>query len=284
MWLDDACRVTVSRDVVFDEAIFPGIAGMEDGSESPSATSAGSEGATDVVGGATGEALSQATVPTSFGTPESDDATDDENQGEGHGSPGGSDQVSSPRSSGNVSEGSLSKQTVGGGGYESDVCPDTETEPRRSSRQTAAPRGIWGKSWNSTNQSNFTQAMRHDNSVSIPQSYRQAMQSAEAAQWKSAMKDELKSHAEKQSWSLVKLPEGKRAIWNRWVFAVKNSADGKTVRHKARLCAKGFEQRQGVDYESTYAPVATLTTVRLLLSLAAKCKMSVHHLDVKTAC
>eukprot|EP00173_Palmaria_palmata_P004938 Plantae.Rhodophyta-Palmaria_palmata.ctg78.p3 GENE.Plantae.Rhodophyta-Palmaria_palmata.ctg78~~Plantae.Rhodophyta-Palmaria_palmata.ctg78.p3 ORF type:complete len:154 (+),score=36.07 Plantae.Rhodophyta-Palmaria_palmata.ctg78:633-1094(+) len=125
--------------------------------------------------------------------------------------------------------------------------------------------------------------MRHDNSVSIPQSYFQAMQSTEAAKWKSAMKVELKSHAEKQSWSLVKLPKGKRAIRNRWVFAVKKSSDGKTVRRKARLCANVFEQRHDVDYESTYAPVATLKAVRLLLSLAAKCGMSVHHLDVKTA-
>lgn len=92
------------------------------------------------------------------------------------------------------------------------------------------------------------------------------------------MVEEVKSHAEKKSWSVVKLPAGKRAIQNRWVYAIKKSAGSISIsiRHKDRLCAKGFEKRQGVNYESTYAPVDTLTTVRLLLSLAVKHSMVAH--------
>jgi len=299
VWMDDACRMTVSRDVVFDETVFPGIGGKEDGGESTAGTSVGSEGTTNIVGGASGGSPSQATVPISFGRPESLDVLGDRNEVEGSDRSEDGNRMSSPSAEGgesvgdehepshegseNGSEKAQSQQSVGRENVESAHSEEPEVERRRSSRQTTVPGGIWGKRWNSVNQSNFTQAMRHDNSVAIPQSYRQAMKSPESAQWKKAMEDELKSHVEKGSWSMVKLPAGKRAIRNRWVFAVKKSADGKTVRHKARLCAKGFEQRQGVDYESTYAPVATLTTVRLLLSLAAKLKMSVHHLDVKTA-
>lgn len=69
----------------------------------------------------------------------------------------------------------------------------------------------------------------------------------------------------------------------KWVFKLKKNTDGKVVKHKARIVAKGYVQKYGVDYEEVFAPVTRMETVRLLLALAAKNEWEVHHLDVKSA-
>jgi len=67
------------------------------------------------------------------------------------------------------------------------------------------------------------------------------------------------------------------------VYKVKRNERGEVVRHKARLIAKGFVQREGIDFEEVFAPVARMESVRLLLALAAVRCWKVHHLDVKSA-
>jgi hypothetical protein len=69
----------------------------------------------------------------------------------------------------------------------------------------------------------------------------------------------------------------------KWVFTVKYLADGSVDRYKARLVAKGFTQIPGKDFGTTFAPVAKLTYVRLLMSLAASHSWPLHQLDVKNA-
>ena len=76
---------------------------------------------------------------------------------------------------------------------------------------------------------------------------------------------------------------GHRAIGLKWVFKLKRNEEGEVVKHKAHLVAKGYVQKQGVDFEEVFAPVARLESVRLLLAIAAYHSWEVHHMDVKSA-
>ena len=69
----------------------------------------------------------------------------------------------------------------------------------------------------------------------------------------------------------------------KWVFNVKYRADGRIDRYKARLVAKGLTQTYGIDFQETFAPIAKLNTIRVLLSLAANLDWNLHQLDVKNA-
>jgi hypothetical protein len=108
---------------------------------------------------------------------------------------------------------------------------------------------------------------------------------AEAEQderWSAAMRAELASIEENNTWSLTELPAGKKPIGLKWVFKLKRNADGNVLKHKAHLVAKGYVQRPGIDFDEVFAPVARLDSVRLLLAVAMQRRWEVHHMDVKT--
>ncbi|WVZ16376.1 hypothetical protein V8G54_009358 [Vigna mungo] len=115
-----------------------------------------------------------------------------------------------------------------------------------------------------------------------PESYEEACQMTNASKWELAMKDEMKSLMSNQTWELVELPVGKKALHNKWVYRVKEDHDG-SKRYKARLVVKGFQQKEGVDYTEIFAPVVKLNTIRSVLSIVASEGLYLEQLDVKTA-
>jgi hypothetical protein len=103
------------------------------------------------------------------------------------------------------------------------------------------------------------------------------------ANWRRAMLEEMRSIEANKTWDLVDPPAGCRLIGLKWVYKVKKDEHSAMVKHKARLVARGFIQREGIDFEEVFAPVARMESVRLLLALAAAKDWQVHHLDVKSA-
>ena len=115
-----------------------------------------------------------------------------------------------------------------------------------------------------------------------PTTYEYTMQIPEAIFWKPAMEKEMTSLMDNGTWELVDLPPGRKVIKNRWVYVTQRMQAKKPL-YRARLVAKGFTQTAGIDYEETFAPVARLDSLRLLLSLATTYDWEVHQIDIKSA-
>ncbi|CAI7769757.1 unnamed protein product [Closterium sp. NIES-54] len=116
-----------------------------------------------------------------------------------------------------------------------------------------------------------------------PENLKEALESSDAEEWKKAMESELKSIEENGTWELVELPEGRTAITSKWLFKIKSDADGKIERYKSRLVAKGYQQKEKVDYKELFAPVVKPTTLRTLLPGATIKGWVVKQMDVTTA-
>ncbi|CAI7856786.1 unnamed protein product [Closterium sp. NIES-53] len=116
-----------------------------------------------------------------------------------------------------------------------------------------------------------------------PATLKEALESSDAEEWKKAMESELKSIEENGMWELVELPEGRKAITSKWLFKIKSDADCKIELYKSRLVAKGYQQKEKVDYKELFAPVVKPTTPRTLLAGAAIKGWVVKQMDVTTA-
>ena len=116
--------------------------------------------------------------------------------------------------------------------------------------------------------------------ISIPSSVQDALADPK---WIKAMNEEMEALQKNSTWELVPLPKGKKTIGCKCVFTVKLKAYGSIDRYKARLVAKGYTQKYGVDYQETFAPVAKLNTIRILISIAANRNRPLQQFDVKNA-
>jgi len=97
------------------------------------------------------------------------------------------------------------------------------------------------------------------------------------------MQSEMSSLREIVTWTLVQLPNGRKAIPCKWVYKTKCNPDGSVDSFKARLVIKGYSQRRGDDYSQTFSLVARTSSIRALISVAASEKMSLLQFDVSTA-
>ena len=96
------------------------------------------------------------------------------------------------------------------------------------------------------------------------------------------MDSEIESLKDNNVFTVIPLPNGKKAVGGRWVYSLKNNPNG-DVAHKAKFAAKGYAQVKGSDYSDTFSPTAKMTTVRMLMQVSADYELVVHQLDVKTA-
>jgi hypothetical protein len=96
------------------------------------------------------------------------------------------------------------------------------------------------------------------------------------------MVEEYASIMKNDVWEVVPRPEGKSMIGSRWIYKIKHVADGSVEKFKARFVAKGFSQKEGIDYDETFAPVARYTSIRAVISIAVEMGWKIHQMDVKT--
>ncbi|GJY72934.1 zinc finger, CCHC-type containing protein [Tanacetum coccineum] len=116
-----------------------------------------------------------------------------------------------------------------------------------------------------------------------PKTFDEAMKSQDVAFWKEAINDEMDSIMGNNTWVLTDLPPGCRPLGCKWIFKRKLKVDGTVEKFKARLVIQGFKQKSGIDYFDTYAPVARISTIRLLIAMASIHSLIIHQMDVKTA-
>jgi len=97
------------------------------------------------------------------------------------------------------------------------------------------------------------------------------------------MQEELNQFQRNHVWDLVPKPQQKNMIGTTWVFINKLNEQGEVIRNKARLVARGYSQQEGIHYTDTFAPVARLDAIRLLLSYAVNHGLILYQMDVKSA-
>jgi hypothetical protein len=116
-----------------------------------------------------------------------------------------------------------------------------------------------------------------------PKTIAEAYSLPDADYWKEAVRSEMDSIMSNGTWEVVERPYGCKPMGCKWVLKKKLRSDGTIDKYKARLVAKGYTQKEREDFFDTYSPVARLTTIRVLLSLAASHGLLVHQMDAKTA-
>ena len=114
-----------------------------------------------------------------------------------------------------------------------------------------------------------------------PTSYNEAVSGTDSANWKRAMDEEIESLERNETFTVTELPPDKTVVGGKWVYTVKGSADNPV--YKARYVARGFSQREGIDYSETFSPTARMESVRMLVQIAVQEDWLLHQMDVKGA-
>ncbi|KAJ3531725.1 hypothetical protein NM688_g7534 [Phlebia brevispora] len=144
--------------------------------------------------------------------------------------------------------------------------PPTPEPPRRSSRQRRTP-------------------VPDDDARYFVSSYepKTMPKPTGSVQWQEAILTEMQMLQKLGVYKEVPRPSDRRVVSSTWAFRQKCGPLGKIEKYKARLCAKGYTQVQGLDYNETFAPVVKFDSIRVLLAIAAKYNLEIHQMDVKSA-
>ena len=107
--------------------------------------------------------------------------------------------------------------------------------------------------------------------------------SKEKLKWEKVMDEEMKSLHDNCTWELVKKPAGAKLVSCKWVYKMKEGIPGvEQGRFKARLVARGFTRREGIDYNDVFSPVVKHRSIRILVVMIAKFDLELEQMDMKT--
>ncbi|EDN03770.1 hypothetical protein HCAG_01635 [Histoplasma mississippiense (nom. inval.)] len=116
-----------------------------------------------------------------------------------------------------------------------------------------------------------------------PKTLQQAKNDASWLEWEKAMLEEVNSLKQNKTWELVDPPKDRRTLSGKWVFKLKRGPHGEVIRHKARWVVRGFTQKEGVDYDETFASVVKPMSYKTLFAIGAALGLEIEQMDVKTA-
>lgn len=119
--------------------------------------------------------------------------------------------------------------------------------------------------------------------INEPLTFKEAMNSEHSEEWSIAAKCEIDALHENHTWDLVQLPANRKALKSKWVFKIKYNNNNEIDRYKCRLVARGFEQKYGLDFTETFAPVIKYSSLRFLIAFGVQNNMCMHQMDVITA-
>ena len=117
----------------------------------------------------------------------------------------------------------------------------------------------------------------------VPTTYEQAIASSRAIEWAAACNCEFESMLHNKVFIWAELPPDQMALPSKWIFVIKRRLDGTVEKYKARIVAGGHRQREGIDFQETYAPVAKFVSLRILLTMAALDDLEGEQCDIVTA-
>jgi len=97
------------------------------------------------------------------------------------------------------------------------------------------------------------------------------------------MVEEYNSIMKNEVWDVMSRLKNKFVVTSKWIYKIKHTADDSIEKYKARFVARGFSQKEGVDYEETFSLVARYTSIRSIMAIVAKMGWKLHQMDVKIA-
>ena len=101
--------------------------------------------------------------------------------------------------------------------------------------------------------------------------------------WKKAMEEEIRMIEKNNTWELVDIPREREFVSLKWIYKIKLNQEGDIKNHKARLVARGFTQKPGIDFYETFSSIARLDAIRTVIDVTSKKKWKIFQLDVKSA-
>ncbi|GJR37375.1 retrotransposon protein, putative, ty1-copia subclass [Tanacetum coccineum] len=169
------------------------------------------------------------------------------------------------------------------GDHETDQTPDlTDYQLARDRERRTRTKPL--RFQDESNMAAYAFAAAEEEDTHEPLTYQEAVACEDNYKWKAAMKEEMDSLRKNKTWELVDHPAGQKLVSCKWLFKIKEGIEGvQKPRYKARLVARGFTQRAGIDYNEVFSPVVRHTSIRVILALTACKDYELEQLDVKTA-
>lgn len=129
----------------------------------------------------------------------------------------------------------------------------------------------------------FMGALSEPLSLSVPVTFKEAVDGPNHNEWQHAIDEELEAHSKNGTWEVVNRPSAGTSLTAKWVFTLKRDTLGNVERFKARLVARGYKQKEGIDYTETFAPVVRSESIRILIAICAIKRLQMLQFDVSSA-